>query len=290
MHADKADQPASTRPASCGQYGREGGRIRGLFRAWFASSVRSLLGLKRPKAQSCVIDASLLGLIGMKVTEERPKQGWVIAQRWSHVLFLSYPVDPQLLQARLPEGLEVDTWEGSGWLSIVPFYMSGIRFRGLPSVPFTDLWELNLRTYVRWRDQRGILFFTLDTDSRLGQFVATRFFHLPYRVWKMAGAVEGMDYRFEAKDSFRMNVKLGKFAVEDPFDRWIADRYSLFTSGKRGLYRGDVEHEPWRLRVLDGVEFSDRFSEQFGFQSPDELHARYAEPLDVRFRPFVKLS
>ncbi|MGB0415659.1 MAG: YqjF family protein [Coraliomargarita sp.] len=226
----------------------------------------------------------------MKLAAEPPKRNWVIAQRWSHVLFLSYPVDRQQLQNRLPAGLEVDTWDGQGWLSIVPFHMSGIRFRGLPSVPFTDLWELNLRTYVRWQDQRGILFFTLDTDSRLGQFIATRLFHLPYRVWPMRGLVRAGRYSFEAKDSFLLDAELGGFVEADPFDRWIADRYSLFTAGKRGLYRGDVAHAPWRLRGLESLELDDRFSRPFGFTSPPSLHARYAEPLDVRFRPFVKLS
>ena len=39
-------------------------------------------------------------------------RGWVIAQRWTHLLFLSYAVEPELVQARLPEGLEVDVADG----------------------------------------------------------------------------------------------------------------------------------------------------------------------------------
>ena len=227
----------------------------------------------------------------MSPTQTSQSSNWVIAQRWSHVLFLSYSVSADVLQQRLPKSLEVDTWDGKGWLSIVPFHMSGIRFRGLPSVPWTDLWELNLRTYVRWRDQPGILFFTLDTDSRLGQWIATRFFHLPYRVWKMSGRVMDGSYQFEAEQSFKLSVEIGQTVESAAFDHWITDRYSLFTCSRRGqLYRGDVEHQPWRLRELNSLDFVDMFSEQFDFQSPSSVHARYAEPIDVRFRPFVKLG
>ena len=49
---------------------------------------------------------------------------WIIAQRWSHVQFLSARCDAQLLQQQLPKGLEVDLFDGSAWLSVVPFYMS----------------------------------------------------------------------------------------------------------------------------------------------------------------------
>ncbi len=103
---------------------------------------------------------------------------WIIRQKWEHVLFLSWFVDPAQIQPLIP--FELDTWNGKAVISIVPFKMSRIRLRGLPEIPFaSELFELNLRTYVKHGHQSGIHFVTLDTDSRLGQWVANTVFKLP---------------------------------------------------------------------------------------------------------------
>ncbi len=214
---------------------------------------------------------------------------WVIAQRWKHVLFMSYDLDPGCVQAALPEGLEVDLFEGRAWLSVVPFFMSHIRFPYTPPCGWIGLRELNLRTYVRYRNQPGIYFFTLDTDSFLGQWIARRFFHLPYRFRCLKGAVSGREYHFESENSLTLRATIGEPCAVGSFDRWLVERYSLFTRGKDAYYRGDVLHTPWKLNQIKDAEVSDALSGEFGFTSKAPWHMRYAAELDVRFRPFTKL-
>jgi uncharacterized protein YqjF (DUF2071 family) len=217
------------------------------------------------------------------------ERNWIIAQRWSHVLFLSFRCDIDLVRQKIPSELDVDTYDGSAWLSIVPFYMSHIRFRMTPVLPMVSLWELNLRTYVRYKGRPGIYFFTLDTDSWLGQKVAKYCFHLPYRWRKMNGRADADCYDFESPGSFKVEAKPGAVIESGKHDSWLVERYHLFTKTKRSLYRGDVIHEPWELSVLDTLSFEDTFSTQFGFEPAVKVHARYAKSLNVRFRPFVKL-
>ena len=225
----------------------------------------------------------------MKSCNQILSNRWVIAQRWSHVQFLSFRCDFEAISNQLPSGLDLDLFDGSAWLSIVPFYMSHIRFPIMPALPFISLWELNLRTYVTYRGRPGVLFLTLDTDSRLGQWIATRVFHLPYRVRQMKGDVQAGRYSFTAPDSFSMKSEVGASIAADALDRWLVERYHLYTTDGTSLYRGDVVHEPWRLRQVDDLRWQDQLSPQFGFDSAIDLRARYAEPIDVRFKPFVKL-
>ena len=42
-------------------------------------------------------------------------------QRWRDLAFLHWEVDPAAIAAQLPEGLEVDTWEGKAYVGVVPF-------------------------------------------------------------------------------------------------------------------------------------------------------------------------
>ena len=104
---------------------------------------------------------------------------WIIQQKWSDVLFISFEVDYNQLRSELPTDLEVDTFNGNAYLSIVPFVMSDIRFFFTPPLPFSKLSELNLRTYVRYKNKPGIYFFTLDSDHRLGNFLACLLYTSP---------------------------------------------------------------------------------------------------------------
>jgi uncharacterized protein len=96
-------------------------------------------------------------------------QSPVMFQRWLHLLFLHWPVEPRTIQSTLPPGLQVDTFSGQGWIGIVPFFMRGVRPVGLPSIVGpSNFLELNLRTYVRDRDGRpGIWFYSLDANQPL---------------------------------------------------------------------------------------------------------------------------
>jgi len=43
--------------------------------------------------------------------------------RWEDVLFAHWPVDPAIVRPTLPDGLDVDLFEGDAYLSVVAFVM-----------------------------------------------------------------------------------------------------------------------------------------------------------------------
>ena len=44
-------------------------------------------------------------------------------QEWRRLTFLHWAYDPAVVQALLPEGLTVDTYDGKAWVALVPFEM-----------------------------------------------------------------------------------------------------------------------------------------------------------------------
>ncbi|MBE2238577.1 MAG: DUF2071 domain-containing protein, partial [Caldilineaceae bacterium] len=115
----------------------------------------------------------------------RPASPWVMAQEWCNLLFAHWPLPAAAMQALLPPSLTLDTFEGQAWLGIVPFRMRGVRPRLTPPIPWLSAFpELNVRTYVRLRDQgiekRGVYFFSLDAANPVAVRIARRTFHLPY--------------------------------------------------------------------------------------------------------------
>src|ERR671933_641670 len=80
---------------------------------------------------------------------QNPKGPWTMTQTWHDLLFAHWPVPPDLLHPLVPRGVDVDTCEGSAWVGLVAFRLSGIRLRGLPEIPFVAGFpEVNARTYV----------------------------------------------------------------------------------------------------------------------------------------------
>lgn len=71
-------------------------------------------------------------------------------------------VEPLILDALVPRGLELDLWEGRHYVSLIGFLFLNTRILGVP-IPFhRNFEEVNLRFYVRrpttegWR--RGVVF------------------------------------------------------------------------------------------------------------------------------------
>jgi len=126
------------------------------------------------------------------VSDARPRVRAFMHQRWHDLLFAHWPVPAPAIASRLPAGLELDTFEGRAWLGVVPFRMSGVRLAGLPPLPGAGAFpELNLRTYVRRGDVRGVWFFSLDAASRLAVEAARLGFGLPYFHARMSTRPDG---------------------------------------------------------------------------------------------------
>ena len=101
-----------------------------------------------------------------------PKRPWSVAQRWRDLLFAHWPVAAHQLAPLLPPGIEIDTFDQSAWVGVVPFWMDQVKVRGLPRIPGAIRFpELNFRTYVRERNTNRALPF----HSPFNKFPATWF-------------------------------------------------------------------------------------------------------------------
>ena len=71
-------------------------------------------------------------------------------QVWRHLLFVHWRVDATRMQALLPDGLTIETFDGTAWLAVVPFSMERVRPWWSPPVPGISWFlETNLATGVR---------------------------------------------------------------------------------------------------------------------------------------------
>ena len=221
----------------------------------------------------------------LSTTEHRPwplpKSPWVMTQRWNDLLFAHWPVPSAELTHLIPEGLVADTYDGSAWVGIVPFWMDRVRFRGLPPIPGASRFpELNLRTYVRERhtNQTGVFFFSLDAANPFAVSTARLFFHLPYYWSHMKFESTGdreIQYSSErlltGPANFRARYRsLGQPCVKGGLESFLTDRYALFTTRKAGqLARVNIHHLPWPLELAEAEFELNDLPQAHGIRLPD---------------------
>lgn len=197
------------------------------------------------------------------VDPERDRRGRaVLRMRWHDLLFAHWPIPAITLRPLIPPALDIDTFDGSAWIGLVPFRMSHVGPVGGPTPPILGRFgEVNVRTYVRHGDHSGIWFFSLDAASVLTVVGARTWFHLPYRLAAVscgAGAEGSVAYRsrraFGGPDGARLSAlyrPTGPIdaAAAGSLNAFLTDRPSLFAADRHGrIYRGDVRHEPWPLQ------------------------------------------
>jgi uncharacterized protein len=206
----------------------------------------------------------------------------VQAQTWDDLLFAHWRVPEQQLRTLVPAPLEVESFDGSGWLGITPFRVSGLRIRGLPPVPFlSSFLELNVRTYVSYEGKPGIWFFSLDAGSPLAVEGARRTYFLPYYRARMSARRRGewIDYSCSRLSSeARPYVFEGRYRPAGPatpphpgsLDYFLTERYCLYAlDDAENLHRAEIHHPPWPLQPAE-AEISLNTMTPRSIELPDE--------------------
>jgi len=217
-----------------------------------------------------------------------------MAQTWRRLLFAHWAVDPDALRRVMPPQLRPDVREGSAWLAVTPFRVEGFRLRGLPPLPFVSTFlEVNVRTYVTVDERPGIYFFSLDASSHLAVAGARRTYRLPYFRARMSmsggdGVVEMRSDRVSA-DGPAAELACGYRPDgerlpqdEESLERWLTERYCLYTLDDRGaIQRGEIHHPPWSLQPASGTIAVNSMTDGLGLSLDGAPLLHYSERQDV---------
>ena len=193
-----------------------------------------------------------------------------LTAKWHNLIMLNYEIDPDILQPLVPQGTELDTWNGRTYVSFVAFQFLNTRVLGLP-IPFhINFEEVNLRFYVRrqgpegWR--RGVVFIKELVPRWAIALVARRVYNENYKSVPMHHAV-----KTEMKNGqSTIHVAYGWYdnkqwqgvhiqangqpapLVPDSEEAFITEHYWGYSRQQDGsTVEYQVEHPPWQVWSLD---------------------------------------
>lgn len=191
----------------------------------------------------------------------------------------NYEVEPERLLPYLPAFTEPDLWEGRAFLSLVGFEFLDTRILGI-RIPFhINFTEINLRMYVRYRDEgmwkRGVVFIREIVPKPAIAWVANTLYHEHYaampcrsRVSDRSGTLRVKHEWKHGKEWYHLQVDAAQETLpmqEGSQEEFIAEHYWGYTRvNDKKTFEYAVEHPRWQIHPLSGYHIHCDFEMLYG--------------------------
>jgi uncharacterized protein YqjF (DUF2071 family) len=209
-----------------------------------------------------------------------PSSQWIMKQNWHDLLFAHWPLSPEKVRSLVPQELELDLRDGAAYVAVAPFWMSGIRGRLAPPLPFLyKFCELNVRTYVRYKGVPGVYFFSLDAGSLPAVWGARTAYKLPYFHAAMLIRSSGESFEYTSSRlqmprpanfhaSYRP-VSAAHVRDKGSLEHFLTERYCLYTVDHGHVLRAYIHHASWQLQDAEAEFAVNTMAQAAGIELPE---------------------
>lgn len=207
------------------------------------------------------------------------KQRKFLSAQWLRLIMANYVVDPAILQPYLPAKTELDTWNNRTYISLVGFLFHNTRVLRIP-VPFhTSFPEVNLRFYVRYKEngqaKRGVVFIKEIVPKRAITFIANSLFKERYVTLPMKHFVQvtgdeqhiGYQWKFNNRwNGIKVTTGVTKWPLQaGSEEEFITEHfwgYSRMNEHLTGEYQ--VAHPSWNIFPVQDYAIDCDFGNLYG--------------------------
>ena len=197
---------------------------------------------------------------------------------WRKLVMANYSVDKKVLDKYLPRRTEIDLWNDICYVSLVGFMFKDTKIKGL-RIPFhTNFEEVNLRFYVRYKDngewKRGVVFVKEIVPKPALTFVANTVYKENYETMPMTHSWTTLDdkltveYRWKKNRWNSLKVIADKNATpikDGSEEEFITEHYWGYTkiSNEKTSEYG-VEHPSWQIHTVKSYKIECDFEKLYG--------------------------
>ncbi len=205
-----------------------------------------------------------------------------LTAEWRKLILANYIVAEESLKTYLPEGTEIERYDGCCYVSLVGFLFQNTRLKSVP-IPFHRTFEeINLRFYVQHTTpegerRRGVVFIqefvsrhalTLVANTVYGENYAT----VPVRHrWEQQEKKRLVRYEWKYKkrwNSLQVKADLHPRLIErNSPEEFFTEHYWGYTKRKKGTSEYEVLHPRWMTYPIQqhaiDVDFGALYGNQF---------------------------
>lgn len=175
---------------------------------------------------------------------------WLAQQNWNDIFFIHFPVPKEPLLKVVPSVFQLEIYQESAWISVVLFKATNSRFRNMPyKIGYPEFYQLNVRTYVTYRKERGVYFFSLYANSIptvLGGNIAL----LPFKFCKIYRNENQFQFIHKRKQMFikfeKTNVDIDGKPSTLPY--FLTERNCAWIKKGNRIFKVPILHKKWRLK------------------------------------------
>ncbi|MEJ8819245.1 YqjF family protein [Lacibacter sp. H407] len=231
-----------------------------------------------------------------------------LTAEWRNLVMMNFVVPEQVLKPHLPNGVELDAFEGKCYVSFVAFHFLDTKVKGIGFPFHKDFEEINLRFYVKYPSaegmKRGVVFISELVPKRMITWIAKLIYQEQYSYSPIKSKIEQTNQRylqFEWGKELEYEIKVETALQVQPIvqgskEEFIFEHYWGYTSlssFRTGEYR--VEHPRWNIYPVNNfsykIDFGKLYGEDFSFlneMQPDSLFVAEGSDVSVYERTILK--
>ncbi len=192
-----------------------------------------------------------------------------LTARWENLIMANYVVEPDILLPYLPKGVELDSFQGHTYISLVGFLFKNSSIFGIP-IPFLGTFEeINLRFYVKRKTdtgyQRGVVFINKTVPYKPVAWLANKLYKEHYiaiptkHSIECGGQTKAIKYQWKTNENWNtisVNARSENREMErGSLEEFIFEHYYGYTKineSRTQEYR--INHPRWQ--VNDVVQYT----------------------------------
>lgn len=198
---------------------------------------------------------------------------------WENLIMANYSVDPSVLKPFLPNGVEIDTFRGNVYVSLVGFMFKNTRLFKVP-IPYLGTFEeMNLRFYVVRKVgnecRRGVVFINETIPFKPVAWVANWLYKEHYisipskHCWNISDENKEIEYQWKVgKEWSTMKVEAltqKQPMAEGSIEEYIFEHYYGYTKVDENTSQEyKVNHPRWETNKVKAYEIKCDFDKMYG--------------------------
>lgn len=226
--------------------------------------------------------------------------------KWENLIMANYAVDPTILIPYLPKGVELDSFEGKCYVSLVGFMFNKTKIFNVPIPYLGSFEEINLRFYVVRKDgdtlKRGVVFINETVPYAAVAWMANYLYKEHYTAvktkhdWELTDTSKKINYSWKKNkkwNTIQVNAKSKSNSMKtSSVEAFIFEHYFGYTRvNEHKTLEYGINHPSWKInQVIDhsiDCDFEKMYGSDFAFlnaQQPDNVILAEGSDVSVKWK------